>query len=358
MRASVIAPILVVMMCAAVPSPASAHPATGIVVDHQGQVFFQDMLGRTIWKIDGQGKLTEHHLGIGGHWMCLDTEGSFARTQPTKYFVRITPTGVKPALLLADGGSPLVVHPDGNLYYVSNDDRMTPGGLHLTRMSRDGKTSLFAPELNKTTEKLGITGLATGPDGSLYIACPSAILKVNPDGKDETLIHPIVVKDCDVDYPDNNPNFPLPALRGLAVDSRGTVYAAATGCHRVVKITTDGKVETILKAERPWSPTGVAVLAEDIYVLEYTNANEGADKGWLPRVRKLDRDGKVTTLATISPEVRERGPETDASRSELPQTRDTWEWRLLLGIGASVVGGVVLIAFGVSYWRYRLTRRT
>jgi hypothetical protein len=76
------------------------------------------------------------------------------------------------------------------------------------------------------------------------------------------------------------------------------VYAAATGCHRVVKVTPDGRVSTVLKAERPWSPTGVAVRGDDVYVLEYPNSTERAD--WLPRVRKLDRDGSVTTRVTIS----------------------------------------------------------
>jgi sugar lactone lactonase YvrE len=88
-------------------------------------------------------------------------------------------------------------------------------------------------------------------------------------------------------------------LRGLAVDVDGTVYAAATGCHRVVRIARDGKVEVVLKAEQSWSPTAVAVHGGEVYVLEYTNANGGAADGWTPRVRKLARDGKVTTLATI-----------------------------------------------------------
>ena len=51
------------------------------------------------------------------------------------------------------------------------------------------------------------------------------------------------------------------------------MYAAATGCRRVVKINAGGKVETVLKAERPWSPTGVALHGDAIYVLEYPNAN-------------------------------------------------------------------------------------
>jgi hypothetical protein len=67
-----------------------------------------------------------------------------------------------------------------------------------------------------------------------------------------------------------------------------------------LKIAPDGKIESVLKAERPWSPTGVAVLGGSVYVLEYTNANGGPGEGWLPRVRRLGRDGTISTLATIS----------------------------------------------------------
>jgi sugar lactone lactonase YvrE len=95
---------------------------------------------------------------------------------------------------------------------------------------------------------------------------------------------------------------PLPSLRGLAVDQDGTVFAAGVGCHAVAKITPNGKAETVLKAERPWSPTGVAVYRGDVYVLEYTNANGGQAEGWRPRVRKLARDGKITTMFTAPPE--------------------------------------------------------
>src|SRR5262249_21429319 len=141
-------------------------------------------------------------------------------------------------------------------------------------------------------------GLAPGPDGSLYIAQPNAVLKLKMDGTFTTIVTGIELKDCDVDYPDNNPQSLLPCLRGLAVDADGTVFAAGVGCHAVVKISSDAKVETVLRAERPWSPTGVAVHRGDVYVLEYTNANGGPGEGWRPRVRKLARDRKVTTLFT------------------------------------------------------------
>ena len=70
-----------------------------------------------------------------------------------------------------------------------------------------------------------------------------------------------------------------------------------------MKITSTGQVSTVLKSERPWNPTGVALHADDIYVLEWTHANGGAGDGWRPRVRKLARDGTVSLLVEIKEEV-------------------------------------------------------
>lgn len=86
------------------------------------------------------------------------------------------------------------------------------------------------------------------------------------------------------------------------MDKQGTVFAAGTACHCELKVTPDGKVESILKSGRPWSPTGVAVHRGDVCVLEYTHATEAAVKGWLPRVRKIAGNGTVTTLVTVTPE--------------------------------------------------------
>jgi len=57
---------------------------------------------------------------------------------------------------------------------------------------------------------------------------------------------------------------------------------------------------------------------DDVYVLEYTNANSHLSEGWLPRVRKLGRDGKVTTLATISKEQQSAQPNRQTLRSANP----------------------------------------
>jgi hypothetical protein len=283
---------------------AFAHPASGIVVNAKGEVFFIHT-GEGVGKIDAEGKLTYIHKVIGGgHFLVLDASGEFS-TQLPRLFEKITPAGGKPAVLYASGGAPFVVNQDGNLYYGSGfpgGDDLTPGGLTLTRLAQDGKRTLFAPDLKKALANMNeaVTGLATGPDGALLVACPSAILKVKTDGTVTTLVHPVEVKDGEDAFgkEPESPFFHAPYLRGLDVAEDATIYAAVTGRRCVVKISREGKVETVLKSERPWSPTGVAVRGKDVFVLEYTNTDKAKD--WAPRVRKLGPDGKVTILADLA----------------------------------------------------------
>ena len=89
----------------------------------------------------------------------------------------------------------------------------------------------------------------------------------------------------------------------MAVDSTGTIYVAATGSRRVLKVTPQGKVTTILQSTGPWTPTGVAVFRGEVYLLEWhdvTRENLEVRDAWIPRVRKIGLDGKVTTVATVS----------------------------------------------------------
>jgi hypothetical protein len=279
---------------------ASAHPSSGIVVDKQGDVFLSD-IDRGVLKIDARGKVTTVFPKEGGHWLALDTSGSFSKVDFDKsphwprWFKRRTPAGVRPALI-TDGGSPLVVASDGNLYYVCNNEQMIPGGLLVARLTPEGKETLLSPAFRRTSDELGgIKGLAVGPDGSLYASYPKAVLKFTLDGKVTTLLNPVVVADCEKQPPVED----APFLRGLAVDAHGVVYVAATGCRSVIKIMPDGHVETVLKAEAPWSPTGVALQGGSIFALEYTVINDETHN-YLPRVRKLGHDGRVATLTTFA----------------------------------------------------------
>jgi sugar lactone lactonase YvrE len=285
---------------------AFAHPASGIVVDAQGCVYFI-YSSHGVMMIGPSGNLVNIHEDRGGHWLALDSQGDFSNVTP-KQFERITPDGAVPGLIYASGGAPIVVGADGELYYGSNgskEDSFPPGAMTVVRLSARGRQSLFSPSLKHTLAEMkdGITGIASGPDGSIYVATWNGVVRLKADGSIGRIVHPVVVRECDSDPADHNPaNAASPLLRGLGVDSRGNVYVAATSCHQVVKITPDGQVISLLKAERPWSPTGVAVSGDDIYILEYTNANGPATEGWRPRVRKLAKDSTVTTLVTVPPE--------------------------------------------------------
>jgi len=297
-------------LCGLFAARAFAHPAAGIVVNAKGEVFFIHT-GQGVCKIDAEGKLTYiHRVNGGGHFLALDPEGKFS-TQFPRLFEKVAIETAKPALLYASGGAPFVVSRDGNLYYGSgypDGDDMAPGFHTLTRLSPDGKRTLFAPGLKKILADLneGVVGLTAGPDGALFVACPNAIVKVKLDGTVTTLAHPVDVTDRGDDLAKDSHTraFHSPYLRGIDVTEDGTFYAAVNGCRCVVKCTAGGKVETVLKAEKPWSPTGVAVRGQDVFVLEYTNPDK--DSGWVPRVRNLGSDGKVTILADLTRDENKR----------------------------------------------------
>jgi sugar lactone lactonase YvrE len=272
----------------------SAHPGSGIVVDKHGNVYFTDT-GKGVWKIDSNGKLT-FLPASKFHWMTIDPTGYFSESQKSfgQYFERVTPQSTKPALIMCSD-FPLVVGKDGNIYYA--DTR--PSSTKIIRRTPDGKESVLA--INKIFGF--ISGIAVGADGSLYIteasnANANTIRKITMNGTISTIATYVGKSGNDLPL-ETVPSY----CRGLAVDSTGTIYVAATGSRSVLKITPQGKVTTILQTASPWTPTGVAVFHGEVYVLEWhdvTPENLEVRIAYIPRVRKIGQDGKVTTLATVS----------------------------------------------------------
>jgi hypothetical protein len=289
------------LMAAGLVCTVSAHPGSGIVVDSQGNVFVSD-INRGLLKFTPQGNVSVV-LNEAGHWLAIDPEKKFARVDFEKsqhwprWFKHRNPPGSELALI-SDGGSPLVIHRDGNLYYVCNDEKMIPGGLQIGRLTPEGKLALVVPSLKARADELGgIKGLACGPDDSLYATTPGAVLKIKLDGTFDILKEVPAPPDCDRYLPPNTPVAHEPFLAGLAVSSTGDIYLAASGCRCVLKLNPDGYIATLLKADAPWSPTGLALHDGDLYVAEWTNAHS-QQHDYRPRVRKVARDGKVTTVGT------------------------------------------------------------
>ena len=284
------------VLCVLLGSSAFAHPGSGIVIDKDGNVFFTDT-GQGVWKIDNKGQLT-YLPASWYHWMTIDESGYFAGAQKSfgEWFERITAQNTKPVLITCSD-FPITINRDGYLYYADTR-RSSP---RIIRRTTDGVESVLA----SGDFFRDISGIAAGPDGSLFVTDAgnndaNIIRKITMDG---------TVSIFASDFAGNGfPGKPPPETavgycRGLAVDSLGNVYVAATGSRRVLKITDQGKVATILQAADPWSPTGVAVFRGEVYVLEWSDAAPSlvdVRKAWIPRVRKIGLDGKITILATVS----------------------------------------------------------
>jgi hypothetical protein len=301
--------LLLSAVCLLLTTEVSAHPASGIVVDRNGVVYFV-YSRHGVMRVEPAGLITNIHADDkGGHWLTVDPRGVWSGANLREYEVVALDAG--PAnLIFATGGAPLVVGPEGTLYYGSNGDpqqSFPTGAKTVAKVSPRSQPSVFAPQLQEKLGDLkdGITGLAAGADGVIYVATWNGILKLSRSGDIVSIWHPVKSSDCDHDPADHKlENYDSPLLRGLGVDDDNNVFVAATSCHQVLRITPDGHVTSVLKAQRPWSPTGIAIYAKSIFVLEYTNANGPATEGWYPRVRKIDACGHISTLVSIEPDLK------------------------------------------------------
>jgi sugar lactone lactonase YvrE len=270
------------------PATLFAHPGSGIVVDRLGQVYFMDT-GSGLWRIDTRGvlqKITAPRF----HWLTLDADDRFASARlPSGSTGEVTRVGSRPTLLLASD-YPLAIGSDGNLYYPSR--RSGGAALDLLRLEPTGRNSKLV-----TVPLPYLNGLAAAPDGSLYYTENRAIRRVNSKGEISTVVAQLALSSC-AQIPGNDPNDPL--LRGLAVDSSGTVFVAASGCGSVLKVMPNGQVSTVLQLESPWSPTAVALFHGEIYILEYLHTAVEDRLQWLPRVRRISANGKSVIIASVT----------------------------------------------------------
>jgi len=311
-----------------------SHPAWGIVVDANGQIYFSDL--ETIYKIDSQGKLSIFRAGVSGrhvHDLSIDAGGNIYgwenvyEPQTEKHlraFWKMSPKGEYTEIVSLTENPPLGTSiwrdSDGNTYSVepwNNEKKETK----IIKRTTDGKTSVFAGGkygyLDGQKEKAEfnvITDMAFGKDNTIYLTNDDKVRKIDRFGMVTT-----IYRNETTNQKQNNPE-PFSRLYGLDVDKENNVVAADFANNRLLKISSDGKISTFLKSEKDWSPIGVATFGDEVYVLEVRPYTASIHTG--NRVLKISSTGKSTVIANL--ENRNKSVENPKLNSVnfLPQTKE------------------------------------
>ena len=141
-------------------------------------------------------------------------------------------------------------------------------------------------------------GLVRGPDGSLFVADggeANRIRRVAPNGAVTSFAGS---QEGFADGIGSAARFHTPSA--LAIDLLGNLYVADTGNHAVRKVSRTGEVTTLAGDGRPGVRDGVGTLAQfraPMGVAVDAGGRVYVADTWNDRIRVIERDGRVRTLA-------------------------------------------------------------
>jgi len=352
---------------------ALGHPATGIVVDRKGQVYFSDL--ETIWKLDPNRKLSVFRPGVSGrhvHELTIDDQDNIygedvSYEAATKKWIsdvwKMTPEGALTYIVAPTTDPPRALTMwrdlDGNTYFIDQNNHLKQRTL-LLRRTADGKVTTFAGGAYGHRDGKGtdaqfssVGGLAFGADGSLYLTDGVSLRKVTMDGTVTTVATNLNVRTSE-DKPVLFEGL-YGSLAGLSVNRNGVVYLADAGNRRLLKINPDGNVEVALRADPPFFPNGAfAVPSGDVYVLEVGFTLPNVSSG--PRVRKLTPDGKNVVLTVVGQENGQSAGSVAAERLGLSLETGLG---FFVNAGRKTYGTIALtfVVLGSIAWVLRRRRR-
>ena len=345
---------------ALLPSAAWAHPPTAIVVHPRGRIHFSDL--ETVWRLEPDGRLTVFRPAVRGrhvHELSIDREGNVYGADITyepstvkwiEAVWRRTPDGREETYLVAPTADPapgISIRRDaeGNTYFVKQDSKTNRETFILKRTPRGEVLTLaggaygHADGRGTQARFRNIGGMAFGGDGSLYLTDAGDLRRIGMDGEVRTLAQGLEVQLSD----DTLTGYG--GLMGLAVDAGGNVYVTDYGRRRVMKVTADGKVTRVVRAEAPWSPSGVATTRDGrVFILEVGFTPPNVYSG--PRVRELLHDGTLKMLATVGQNAAtlpSTGGDSSVQESVGVADRNNVERALwfYIGLGVIAIGAVV-----------------
>lgn len=302
-------------------STALAHPGAGIVVRPDGTVVFTDISRLTIWEITPGGERSALVQETWTHSIALGHDGALyyereetADGPAPSSFWRIAP-GARPERLIAPqpdrtvfGGAEFVIDSTGNIYFP-HSVRHTDGGwrTHIIRRTPEGESRPFSGlgdgalftdgAANESTVRI-VTAMAPGPNESVYFADRDHIRRLDTTGDNAGRITTIASGLID-DKPRNPPHRRGPSttinrLYALAIDDSGDAIVAYQAGRRVIRVSPDGQHDTVHESAGRWSPIGVAVHRDAVYVLEVSDRSiEDL------RVLRIPAGGDPETIVTL-----------------------------------------------------------
>ncbi len=243
----------------------SAHPGWGIVVDDRDQVYFTDVQHTAIWRWSVAEGLQVEQKDTWAHSLGLRSDGGlyFGKEEyrgnvgPYQSFWTVSPTGaltarVTPYLSREDSmAANAVLASNGDLLYLSQEG--------VRRRTQAGRDTLWVPLATGAMTALAIR------DDRLFLTVEDTILTVSPEGEVTERANELLVEEPqDPIFSDGGFN----NLLGLTVTPSQEILVAYFGDRSVIRIGARGRKETVYRSQNPWSPVGVAVRNEAVYVLE------------------------------------------------------------------------------------------
>ncbi len=290
---------------------AEAHVGTGIDLDRQGRIYFTDTYHNCIWRLDSNGTVTPVVSGVHLDYLSVGEDGYLYVIKDGIW--KIGPHGEMTEMLnskqFPEGGRPLCIDRQANIYFINSDAQLTRTGK-ISKRTPEGKITVIAGVNRERQDSQDaqamfshINSAVCAPDGSLFLRDDQTIRRVTPDGTVSTLSH-----SEDAAMAEDGEER-LVRTMGMAVDAAGNVYVANYWKRAVMKVTPDGLVRAMATATWPWVPVGVAVSGNNIYALERMGnpyslstaleVSTLADRLGSPRIRKISPDGTITTLVVV-----------------------------------------------------------
>ncbi|HET9746652.1 MAG TPA: hypothetical protein VFP97_13125 [Chitinophagaceae bacterium] len=283
---------LLVVCCLILACTAStAHPAIGIVKDSRGNIFYTDL--RQVWKITPGGSKTMAVRGVHTHELYIDEQDNLfgehlwynGETKDTwgHYVWCLKSNGVLVKEIEPTEGFltnySFVRDSAGNMYWV---ERFTTSRI-MKKDKTGGVTKLIE-------HKFGFIGwLFATKNGTLYFTESNKLRRLSPNGKLETVVENIGSRSTDFMIMGRNYE-----SYGIWADDADNVYVAMLHAKKVIRISRDGKPETIFRSNSSWMITsGLIDQVGNLWVLENSPTNE-------VRIRKIERQNLATNDAGSS----------------------------------------------------------